>query len=186
MSRATVSFHILFLLRQWLSNFWAIIIDFFWAISSKEIRIDGWEICSLLRIAAVRFIHLLDVFPVFITLLLSLNFAWFCTAITKKGKPTAADISSTYALTTKKFNAACYHSPNSQETQDFITNEVMHYRWEYRCNELRSPWKVRMCALNFHAPNLLIFRIQHTKSNRIRRNHLFSKCFEHQPSRWFE
>jgi hypothetical protein len=62
----------------------------------------------------------------------------------------------------------------------------MHYRWEYQCNELRSPWKVRMCALNFHARNLLIFRIQHTKSNRIRRHHLFSKCFEHQPSRWFK
>ena len=56
--------------------------------------------------------------------------------------------------------------PNSQKTQDFIKNEGMHDRWEYRCNELRSPWKVRMCALNFHAQNLLIFRIQHTKSNK--------------------
>ncbi len=142
MSRVTVWFNIMFLSRQWLSKS---------VLSLTEYRCCLWrnrfwflEICLLLRIAAaVRLMQLLNVFLLFCVVLLHSNFAWFCTAIARKGKPKYL----IQMLQWRKIQCCMLPFPK-QKIQDFISNlswTIAENRWQFN----KGPWKSQGVSFDF-------------------------------------
>ncbi len=106
------------------------------------------DTCSLFRVAAKRFDSVtwcISKKNFIVQGQLPWLFAWFWTAVARKGKPTKSLGNAPRAMSTN-FQCCMLPFPNLQIIKGLNSNQEINYRWKpLSCNERNGPWKIRMC-----------------------------------------